>query len=182
MRSLSTAHEGVWLQPGSTAPSGSRQVTTSQGHVVLEEDASWDGSIESFWYHGVLVEIGVGTNPNLAKAIFNSIGFTPHEPDTPVTGVCARLTHPVVMPTPERLATPLVLEQGEVTLDPPLPSDQATASALRRGTRAAPSSPTSVTGSSLRGTRTRCQLGRTRMAPSRHSITTSLTGWSTRHP
>ena len=116
-------------KPGGTAPSGSRQVTTSSGHVVLEEDASWDGPIESFWYHGVLVEIGVGTNPNLAKRIFNTIGFTPHEPDTPVTGGCARSAHPDVMPTPERLATPLVLEQGEVTLDPPLPSDQATASA-----------------------------------------------------
>jgi hypothetical protein len=45
-----------------------------------------------------------------------------------VTGVCARSPHPNAMPIPERLAEPLLLEHGQMTLDPPLPSDRSSVS------------------------------------------------------
>ncbi len=126
----SKPREGVWLQPGG-APPGARRVTTSSGQVVLEEDETGGSPLRMIWYHGVLVEIGVGTNPVLAEEIFNTIGFAPHLPDTRAIGVCARSSHPAVMPTPERLARPLILEQGEVTLDPPLASDESNVSAAQ---------------------------------------------------
>ena len=81
------------------------------------------------WYHQVLIEIGIGPDKSIAKAIFDSIGFTPDSPDTSAAGVCARSDHPDAMPTPERLTEQLVLEDGNVTLDPPAPTDQPNISA-----------------------------------------------------
>jgi hypothetical protein len=123
----SPVREGVWLQPGSL-PSDPRAVDTSSHQVLLEEAPNGDDHIESLWYHGILVEVGLGSNPALAKRILNSIAYTPREADTPVTGVCARSPHPNAMPIPERLAEPLLLEHGQMTLDPPLPSDRSSVS------------------------------------------------------
>ena len=55
----------------------------------------------------------------------DSLAFTPHVPDTPAAGVCARSDNPGAMPTPERIAKRLVLSRGDFTLAPPEASDQA---------------------------------------------------------
>jgi hypothetical protein len=77
------------------------------------------------WYHDVEIEIGVGHDPRIAQAIFDSIGFSRKMPDTPALDVCVQSPDSNVMPMPERLTEPLVLNSGNVTLDPPAPSDQA---------------------------------------------------------
>jgi hypothetical protein len=125
----SPAQNGVWLQAG-TPPPNTQTVRTPSGQIVLEENAS-GGGLKLLWYHSVSIEIGIGPDPNVAKGIFDSIGFTSHEPDSPATGVCARSSHPAAMPTPVRLEKPLVLNRGDITLDPPSPSDQPTMSAAQ---------------------------------------------------
>jgi len=122
--------DGVWLQQGSS-PSDARPVTTASGKVVLEGNPGWGGPLKQLWYHRVLVEIGIGPDPAVARAIFNSVGFTPHSPDSRAAGMCARSASPGSMPAPGRLARRLVLDQGDVTLNPPLPSDQPALSAAR---------------------------------------------------
>jgi hypothetical protein len=125
---LKKARDGVWLQPGDT-PSDARPVTTPSGQIVFEETAGPRGPIKQLWYHQTLVEIGIGPDPAVARAIRDSIGFTPGTPDTRAAGVCARIDHPDVMPNPERLTKQLVLEGGDFTLDPPAPTDQPNVSA-----------------------------------------------------
>src|SRR5437016_7948817 len=115
--------DGVWLQPGDR-PSDTRPVPTASGEPVLETDPGRGGRIETFWDHGVVIEVGVGPDPGVAHAIFESIGFAPAVPDTPAAGVCARSANPSTMPAPERLAQRLVLERGDVTLDPPHATDR----------------------------------------------------------
>jgi hypothetical protein len=80
------------------------------------------------WLHGVDIRIGVGPDTQVLHGILDSIGYSPGMPDTPASGTCAQMTDPTAMPTPERLATTLVLEQGDITLAPPLPSDDPTMS------------------------------------------------------
>lgn len=106
---------GVWLQ-AEAAPSGTR-LRTSSGQVVLEEGPT-NGTVNSYWYHGVLVEIGNGPDPKAATALLNSIGFTPHAVDTRAEDQCVFSAHPNAMPIPERLTKPLIFDQGQVTLDP----------------------------------------------------------------
>jgi hypothetical protein len=125
---LPTPRDGVWLQLGSR-PSDARPRTLVSGQTILEEDLGTSGSVEIIYYHGVLVEIGIGADPHVATAILNSIGFTSGAPDSPAAGICARSANPETMPTPERAAAPLVLERGNITIDPPLPSDHPTTSA-----------------------------------------------------
>ena len=120
--------DGAWLRPGNRPPDW-RTVATASGHRVLEQDRATGDSLEVLWYHGVLVDIGIGPDPATAMAISESIGYAPDAPDTVATGACARSADPPTMPVPERLATPLVLHDGDITLAPPLPSDQPTISA-----------------------------------------------------
>jgi hypothetical protein len=119
---------GVWLQPGDR-PADARRVTTPSGQTVLEQNPGPGNPVRLLWYHQVLIEIGLGPDQRIAKAIFDSIGFTPDSPDTPASGVCARVDHADAMPTPERLTEQLVLESGNVTLDPPAATDQPKISA-----------------------------------------------------
>jgi hypothetical protein len=115
--------DGVWLQPGSP-PSDARPARTASGQVVLQERprASWP--LLQLWYHRVFIQIGIGPDPVLARSIFDSIGFKAGAPDTKAAGACARSARPQVMPRPERLTRRLVIDQGDITLAPPLRSDQ----------------------------------------------------------
>jgi hypothetical protein len=122
---LAEKRDGVWLQTGNP-PENGRPSTTSSGEVVLEDVADRRPNVQYFWFRQVTVTVGIGTNPRVARAIVDSIGFTPGAPDTPAAGVCARIADPNAMPAPERLSTRLVLENGRATLDPPLPADRAT--------------------------------------------------------
>jgi hypothetical protein len=114
-------HDGVWLVPEKQRPRGTSK-KTSKGKVVLDEGQTWNGSVNSYWYHGVSMEIGIGPDPKVATAILDSIGFTPHAVDTRAEDQCVFSAHPNAMPTPERLTKPLILDRGQVTLDPAPPS------------------------------------------------------------
>jgi hypothetical protein len=127
--------DGVWLQSGDQ-PGDARRSTTSSGAVVFQDTAGWKGSIKYVWYRGVSLTIGIGPDVRVAESILDSIGFTPGAPDTPAAGRCARIDHPNSMPEPERLTTRLVLEHGNSTLDPPLPSDRAVMTAAQAWTAA----------------------------------------------
>lgn len=119
------ARDGAWLQPaGALPPPDARPVTTTSGQRVFEQWPGPEDTVAALWYHGILVEVGIGPKPEVAKTIVNSIGFSSGASDTVATGVCARSANPAVMPMPERETQTLVLNRSEVTLDPPLPSDQ----------------------------------------------------------
>ena len=120
--------DGVWLQPGKRQR-GASTVRMARGQVLAYEGDSYPGPVKSYWYDGVSVEIGIGPDPKVGKAILDSIGFREHAPDTKASEVCAMSKDPDAMPRPERLTVRLVLNQGDITLDPPLPSDQPSVSA-----------------------------------------------------
>ena len=121
--------DGVWLRSGTPPSTGVVPVITPAGQSLLEAPPdSTSSDVEELWYHGVDIQIGIGPDPNVARAILDSIGYSQGLPDSYASGVCARTNDPTVMPTPERLSTTLVLEQGDITLAPPLPSDGATMS------------------------------------------------------
>lgn len=134
---VSPARDGVWLQPGSPPPDTQR-VTTSMNQIVREQNAP---RFKYVWYHDVLVQIGIDRDPKLASAILDSIGFTLGMPDTPTLDVCALSQDPNAMPTPERLIEPLVLNSGNVILDPPAPSDQAIMTATKAWNESGPKNP-----------------------------------------
>ena len=129
--------DGVWLQPGD-APSDATPVTTSSGQTVLVEAAGSSNRYRLLWYHQIFVEIGIGPDPSTAQAIFDSIGFTPGAADTQAAGVCGRSADPDAMPKPERLLEPLVLDEGNITLAPPTPSDQPVMSAAQAWSKSEP--------------------------------------------
>ena len=86
-------HDGVWLLSEKQRP-GNTSKKTSRGKVVLDEGQTWNDSVNSYWYHGVSVEIGIGPDPKVAMAIFNSIGFTPRAVDTRAEDQCVFSKHP----------------------------------------------------------------------------------------
>jgi hypothetical protein len=117
------ALDGVWLSPG-TQPQGAREITSSRHVTVLEARPGWDRHVVQVWYRHVSIEIGIGRNPRIAHRILASVGYSRGQPDTRDTGDCARTAGMPAMPAPARLARRLVIEQGDITLNPPLPSDQ----------------------------------------------------------
>ena len=101
-------------------------MTTPSGVAVVEESEGPNDLEKLFWFHGDYIEIGLGRDPKIASAIVASIGYSADVPDTPGAGACARSDDARVMPTPERLTHELVLDDGNDTLRPPGPTDQAT--------------------------------------------------------
>jgi hypothetical protein len=120
--------DGVWLWPGARPPDG-HAVTAPSGVVLLEESTGANDPVRLLWYHGDYIEIGLGSDTSISSAILASIGYSPGVADTPGSGACARSSDASTMPTPERLTHEMVLENGNVTLRPPAPSDQAITSA-----------------------------------------------------
>jgi len=120
----SPARDGVWLGPGPRPP-GARPVMQSRHVTVLQARPGWDRRVIQAWYRHVFIEIGIGPDPRTARRILASVGYTRGLPDTRDTGDCARAAGPVAMPEPARLARRLVIEQGNITLHPPRPSDRA---------------------------------------------------------
>jgi hypothetical protein len=119
--------DGVWLQPERSSPDDGA-VTEPDGRIV--EQQSGDGEdVEEVWFHDVQIDIGIGADPTLAQGVYDSIGFTPEMPDTPAEEACALSNDASHMPTPRRLTAPLVLDDGNDTLDPPAATDQPQVSA-----------------------------------------------------
>jgi hypothetical protein len=114
--------DGVWLDSSPTPDPDSQAATTASGEPVLETPRERGTALRFVWLRGVSIEIGLGGDPSIAQAIFDSIGYTEGAPDTPRSGVCARSPVPKTMPTPERLTSRI--ENVNVTLDPPASSDQ----------------------------------------------------------
>ncbi len=74
---------------------------------------------KTVWYHRVQIQIGIGTNPAVEKAILNSLAFSPTAPDSAVLGRCpAPDPSPPTMPTPIRLRAPQILDDHNATLRP----------------------------------------------------------------
>lgn len=118
--------DGAWLQAGSPPPDAHR-VVLAGGTVVAEERGqagAWAGRIVQLWYHRVSVEIGIGRHRNVANEILRSLGYTRGKPESKVADVCPRRKGPARMPAPRRLARRLVVELGNITMTPPLRSDQ----------------------------------------------------------
>ncbi|MGH2719044.1 MAG: hypothetical protein ACRDJU_10725 [Actinomycetota bacterium] len=121
--------DGVWLTPssaddGSTYPAP-RSLAAPGGGTMEVSTAGPDVDVT---YGGVSIELGLGPDPAVARTIFDSIRQLPGTPDTAVEGVSPSSV-PTAMPTPERLTAPLAIENGQLTLDPPAPGDQAVMSA-----------------------------------------------------
>jgi len=118
--------DGAWLQTGSPPP-GARRVVLAGGTVVAEERGpvgAWADRVVQLWFHGVLVEVGIGPDRVVATEILRSLAYTPGTPDSKVADVCPRSRTPVRMPTPQRLDRRLVVELGDITMTPPRRSDQ----------------------------------------------------------
>jgi hypothetical protein len=85
----------------------------------------------TFWYHGVVVTIGLGPDPAIARAVVDSIAYDAGAPETPVADLCARNPAPNTMPKVERVTEPLVLNDHEpLTLEPLEPGDAPVVPAL----------------------------------------------------
>jgi hypothetical protein len=121
----SPSHDGAWLQAGSP-PADARPVVLAGGTVVREERVTgpWQDRLVQLWYHGVLVEIGIGPNRKASNEIVRSVSYTPGQPDTKTADICPRRVGPASMPAPQRLGRRLAADLGDITMTPPLRSDQ----------------------------------------------------------
>jgi hypothetical protein len=130
-------HYGVWLHsaPRPTVVNANL-IPSSSGGSIAEEGLNWDAAVNVYWYRGVEVDIGFGPDPSVGDAILRSIAYTPHLRDSPRAQACSMSPNPNATPTAERVNKPLVLEQGQVTLDPPMPSDRAATTAAAIWTKA----------------------------------------------
>lgn len=71
------------------------------------------------WYHHVIIQIGIGTNPAVKQAIMDSLAFSPAAPNSVMLGRCpAPDPSPPTMPAPTRLRAPLTLDDHNATMRP----------------------------------------------------------------
>lgn len=112
--------DGVWMRPlGSKPPH--ETPTTLPGRQVVYRSVDARASAVTVWYHRVLIQIGIGADPAVERAILDSITYSTAA-DTPVLGRCPPPDPtPPTMPTPSRLTAPLVLEgsNGRMQPEPP---------------------------------------------------------------
>src|SRR5205085_5361812 len=113
--------DGMWLQPGDPPPDA-HPVTNATGETVVVIDTPQEQSRQA-WYHGVFISLGVGPDPTVAQAVFDSVGAS-MLPDTRVAQQCERNPSPKAMPRAERLGATLTLDEGKVTMDPPRSGDE----------------------------------------------------------
>ena len=92
--------------------------------TVLQARPGWGRRLIPVWYRHVAIEIGIGPDPEIARRILGSVGYASGTPDTRGAGACARAGGPARRPAPARLTRRMVIEQGDVTLSRPLPSDR----------------------------------------------------------
>jgi hypothetical protein len=111
---------GVWLYPSSPPYGGQPTTNLIPGKRAFESDPSdWaESRLEDLLYHGVEIEVGIGRDTRLVQDIVHSIGFTRGVPNTLAAGACKMSTNADTMPSPERLSTPLVLDDGDEVLNP----------------------------------------------------------------
>jgi hypothetical protein len=110
--------DGLWMQPGgSNPPSGTPTMLPGGQSVYLSTDTR-DAAV-TVWYHRVSIQIGVGPNPAVERAILDSIAFNPAATDTAVLGRCPSPDpSPPIMPVPTRLTAPLAPDDGNAHMQP----------------------------------------------------------------
>ncbi len=84
-----------------------------------------DGPGTELLFHQVWIEIGPATLPSEAASVLGSLNYHAGSPDSTVEDACGLNSSYEVMPTPARLDEPMILDHGDTTLDPPLPTDKA---------------------------------------------------------
>lgn len=119
---LEARRDGVWLHPATVPDAASTFVRNAAGTELRQLAGSTPWPIRSYFLAGIEVDVGQGPN---ATTLFDSIRYVNGIADSPAQRVCARNRDADRMPTPERLAARLVLDNGEVTLAPPRRSDVA---------------------------------------------------------
>lgn len=122
--------DGVWLQPSGPSPPdpGAMALRGRQGVFLLPDPVA--PSVIDAWSHRVLIQIGIGANPAVARAILDSITYTPAAANSPVLGRCPPPDPtPPTMPAPTRLTAPLGLGDGNGRLQPEPSNTQPQAAA-----------------------------------------------------
>jgi hypothetical protein len=114
---------GVWLHPGEPLAETQRIVT--QSGVALDAYVGTSNPpMHIYLLHNVEIDVGLGPNATVARAIDASIRYSPGAPDTRAALRCTTHTPPDQMPAPVRLRTTLHLHEAQITLAPPRPSDR----------------------------------------------------------
>lgn len=117
---------GVWLQPQTAATPGLSAFKLPSGQEVQEATPHSAGPGTYLLFHGVWVFVGQATSVAQAQSILASLAYHPNKPDTSASMSCATNPSYNQMPTPQRLTHQMVIQYGNITLDPPHPGDQAT--------------------------------------------------------
>jgi hypothetical protein len=97
-------YNGVWLTPGADLGSPSRSITTPSGQHLRLATATWDQVTPLLFlsYRGETIELGLGPDPDIARAVLDSIRYHAGATDTPVGGSCPTWIR-TAMPTPRRV-------------------------------------------------------------------------------
>lgn len=122
--------DGVWLKPSGPSPPQPDAIALPgrQGVFLLPDPVA--SSVIDAWSHRVLIQIGIGANPAVARAILDSVTYTPTAANSAVLGRCPPPDPtPPTMPAPTRLTAPLGLGDGNSRLQPEPPNIQPKASA-----------------------------------------------------
>ncbi|MDT4944445.1 MAG: hypothetical protein QOH14_1178 [Pseudonocardiales bacterium] len=110
--------DGVWLQTQPERPTDEPPTTLPGGQVIYQSTRA-RSEVVDVWYHGVSIELGIGTDATIEHAILDSISYDTTAPDTALRGQCpAPDPAPTPMPTPVRITSTLTLDQGQAQLVP----------------------------------------------------------------
>lgn len=124
------AKAGIWLQAGSSDgwPTVALRLPSGVGALEARDD---NGPLLRLWFHGLFIQLGIGSNPFVERAILGSLRYDPGAPDTAVRYACpTRARH--AMPHPVRLARHmhvLPFDGDGFYLGPPRSGQQARTSA-----------------------------------------------------
>jgi hypothetical protein len=110
-----TPRDGLWLRP---AQNGSH----ADDPLTFGPDDG--GPTLSFAFGDVAIDLGIGSDPAIARTVFASLERAPGAADTPVEGTCSGGNGGGASPDPERLTEPMTIDNGDITLDPPRPGDE----------------------------------------------------------
>lgn len=114
---------GIWMQQESGTSPNLVTVTLPGGQVVREYPSAAQVWGTTVFFHGVSLLVGADTSSALTRSILDSLTYDPAIRTTPVPGACDRVP-PQLSLEGRRLTHRLVLDHGDIVLDPPLPSDR----------------------------------------------------------
>ncbi len=110
------------MQPGGSKPPDETPTTLPTGQAIYLSTDSRSGSV-TVWYHRVSIQIGIGPDRAVERAILNSLAFAPTAPDTAVLGRCpAPPPRLPLMPVTARVTSPLAVGNGDAHIQPEPPN------------------------------------------------------------